>query len=84
MKKVFMIAALLVAMAIPTQAQILTMDGEDNTRAAGELVDEFGRIPYHGVEYDQYNAIAPLGEGVLLLGLLGGAYLIGRRRKENQ
>ena len=29
------------------------------------------------------NSDAPLGDGLLLLGCLGGAYLIGKRRKED-
>lgn len=62
------------------QAQIVTMDDEENFRTPGDLGD-WGRIPTHNVDYDQYNAIAPLGEGVLLLTALGGAYLLGGRRR---
>lgn len=28
--------------------------------------------------------LAPLGEGLLILGCLGGAYLVGKRRKERE
>lgn len=80
MKKAIIIAALLI-LASTAQAQILNMDGEESNRAAGDL-EELGRIPTHNVDYDQYNAIAPVGEGVLLLGVLGGAYLLGSRRRE--
>ena len=38
-------------------------------------------IPFHEVEWDQAN-YAPTGGGILLLTALGGAYLIGKRRKE--
>jgi len=78
-----LLAALLMAMAIPMQAQIVTMDDEENFRNPGDL-EEWGRIPQHGVEYDQYNAIAPIGEGLFVLAALGGAYLIGKKRKEEQ
>jgi len=78
-----LLAALLMAMAIPMQAQIVTMDDEENLRAPGDLGD-WGRIPNHGVEYDQYNQLAPIGEGILLLAALGGAYLVGKKRKEEQ
>ena len=74
-----LLAALLLAST--AQAQILTMDGEESNRAQGDL-EEWGRIPTHHVDYDQYNAIAPLGEGVLLLTALGGAYLLGKRKKQ--
>ena len=38
-------------------------------------------MPNLDVTYDQ---LAPVGEGLLLLGLLGGAYLLGKRRKEQE
>jgi hypothetical protein len=30
------------------------------------------------------DGIAPLGSGILLLSVLGGAYLIGKKRKEEE
>ena len=80
LKKTLAMIAILTMMANPVNAQILTMDEEENTRLAGDL-DEFGRIPNQWVSYDQYNAIAPLGEGIFLLSALGGAYLIRKKRK---
>lgn len=73
---------MLMAMAKPALPQILTMDQEENSRTAGDL-DEWGRIPFHNVDYDQANAFAPIGEGIMLLALLGGTYLLGKR-KENK
>lgn len=75
-----LLAALLMAMAIPMQAQILTMDDEENNRAGENL----GRIPDQWQTHDQAMEFAPIGEGLLVLAALGGAYLIGRRRKENK
>ena len=80
-RKHIILAALLMAAVLPTRAQILTMDDEENFRTEGEL-EEWGRIPIHNVDYDQYNAIAPLGEGIFLLGALGGAYLLKKKRKK--
>jgi LPXTG-motif cell wall-anchored protein len=42
---------------------------------------QWGNIIYHGSGDDQTNYL-PLGEGILLLAALGGAYLLGKRRKE--
>lgn len=36
-------------------------------------------IPWLDITEDQF---APTGGGILLLGLLGGAYLVGKKRKE--
>ena len=36
-------------------------------------------VPYEGTEGDQFT---PLGEGLLSLTLLGGAYLLRKRKKE--
>ena len=75
------ITTLILLLAGTAQAQVFTMTEEENDRAAGDM-DVLGRIPYHGVDYDQANAFAPLGEGMLLLTALGGCYLLGKRKKE--
>jgi hypothetical protein len=36
-------------------------------------------VPILDITYDQY---APLGGGVFMLGLLGGAYLLDKRKKD--
>ena len=62
------------------QAQVFMTD-EDyyiNGRASQEG-EELPNIPFLDITYDQY---APIGEGIVLLGCLGGAYLIGKRRKK--
>ena len=82
LKRLVVTTTLALLFAAPVQAQILTMDEEDNSRVAGDL-DEFGRIPNQWVSYDQYNAVAPVGSGIVLLTALGTLYLIGKRRKED-
>ena len=37
-------------------------------------------VPEQNVTYDQY---VPVGEGILLLAGLAGAYLVGKRKKED-
>ena len=39
-------------------------------------------LPNHGLS-DNQNANAPLGTGIAVLAVLGGAYLIGKRRKQD-
>ena len=66
-------------------AQILLMDEEEeeeNERTNTEASElELPAIPELGITIDQY---APIGEGLVVLAALGGAYLLGKRRKEQQ
>ena len=87
MKKRILSAMAIVAlmfgqMFTPTaQAQIF-LDDADMTgciRLSDDSPD-LPIIPWLDITTDQY---APLGSGVLALGLLGGAYLVAKRRKED-
>ena len=56
----------------------------DNEEAVGVARNPDGSLdlpamPILDVTYDQY---APLGEGLLLLTALGGAYLVTKRKKQ--
>ena len=75
------IAALLLLLASTAPAQVFMTEDDDNLRVEAGDMDVFGRIPYHGVDYDQANDYAPVGEGIMLLTVLGGAYLLGRNRR---
>jgi hypothetical protein len=81
MKKAIMIAAALMMFAATAKAQVFIIDDDEfsknrATSDGGMLVD----LPqiYNSGE-DWY---APVGEGIVLLAGLAGAYLIGKRRKE--
>lgn len=80
-RKYITIAALLLLLASTAPAQVFMTEDDDNLRVEEGDMDVFGRIPYHGVDYDQANAYAPVGEGIILLTVLGGAYLLGRNRR---
>ena len=82
MKKIFGMLVLVAALAVPAKAQVFLDDEDMNVREHGDGNMDIGNIiPQHGVEWDQAN-YTPVGEGVLLLGLLGGAYLLGKKRKQ--
>ena len=80
------LAALMVAMLLttaPAMAQIFLDDESLTNRGWLGDMDELGNIvPFHEVEWDQAN-YAPAGGGIMLLTVLGGAYLVGKRRKED-
>ena len=74
------LAALLFC-GMTANAQVF-LDDEDmsnSLRANGSNDPDLPTIPELNVTFDQY---APLGGEVMLLGLLGGAYLLGKKRRE--
>lgn len=83
MKKTIIALTAIVALAIcgtTANAQVFLDDEEMNQSVRSRSDDpELPIIPELNVTYDQY---APLGEGIVVLGLLGGAYLLGKKRRE--
>lgn len=62
------------------KAQIFIMTDEEYSNGRTPSVGGgLPIVPTQDVTTDQY---APLGGGTLLLGLLGGAYLLGQHRKK--
>lgn len=81
------IASMLVAPAAMMAQNIYLSNEEMVESMLGENEDE-GKEGKEGEKEEiqrditDIDEFAPLGEGVLLLSCLGGAYLFGRRRKE--
>ena len=81
MKKIFTILVISFIMASSAQAQVfITENDYENPRDGIET--EWGVIPQQWITNDQANDFAPLGDGVLLLAGLGGAYLLKKRNKK--
>lgn len=86
-----LMAALL--LSVPTRAQVFIMDESIETgrvRGSGDFLPD-PDAPGEGQGNDwggngngETPPYAPLGGGMLILGCLGGAYLLGRRRKEGE
>lgn len=81
-KSVFVIA-LLSLMTIGTATAQIFLDDESlflDSRLGG--MDTIGNIiPFHEVDWDQANYV-PASGGIMMLGLLGGAYLLNKKRKK--
>jgi hypothetical protein len=82
MKKLIMTIAIATLMAVPATAQVFLDDEDLNNRENGaSTIEGLGvMVPEQNVTYDQY---VPVGEGILLLAGLAGAYLVGKRKKED-
>ena len=83
MKKILLIFTLLLTLAAPMRAQVFIMEEDENDRLGNVFGNgEWNNIIVHGSPDDQTNFV-PLGEAVLLLTALGGAYLL-RKKKTNE
>lgn len=84
-KNISIIVVLFSLMMMPTvanaQMYLATEDEELNSDRIGTTEWFLGGDPYQGGDLDQY---LPLGDGLLLLTCLGGAYLLTKRRKESR
>ena len=70
---------LMMAMAMTAKAQVFMMDGDENYREP-EDPQVFINLPQgYGLCVDWYT---PVGDGIAVLAALGGAYLLGKRRKK--
>lgn len=66
-------------MATATQAQIFLGEGEDNMRANGDAPTNIWPVlPNDNAEGE--DGYSPIGDGILLLAALGGAYLVRKRK----
>ena len=80
-KRIIAIIAALMMAAAPAMAQIFMTDEDLNNRE-GATQEQFGvMVPGQNLDYDQWK-ITPAGEGLVVLAGLAGAYLLGKRRKE--
>ena len=78
------ILALVLGTTMTVNAQIFLDDEDMNVRDGEHGNMDIGNIiPQHGVDWDQAD-YTPVGEGIVLLSVLGGAYLLGKRRKQEQ
>lgn len=80
-KRIITIAALMLMAVVPAMSQVFILeDNEWNNKRNSQ--DGFGvMVPEQDVIYDQY---VPVGEGLFVLAGLAGAYLLGKRKKEQE
>ena len=82
MKKILLIFTIFLALAAPMRAQVFIMEEDENDRVNNVFGNgEWNNIIVHGSADDQANFV-PLGEAVLLLTALGGAYLLRKKKRE--
>lgn len=82
-KRILTIVAALMMAITPAMAQVFITDEEawEHVRSEVDKPTLNVIIPLQDVEYDQY---LPLGDGLLVLAGMGAAYLLGKRKKEQE
>lgn len=82
LKIVMIAAALVMGAATDSPAQVFIMENESNLREDTEDVLGWPVNPQngYGTSNDEYT---PVGDGLLLLAALGGAYLMKKKKKSN-
>ena len=84
MRKSYILLVVMLLMALPMRSQVfLTQEDLDNERQ-GQWEDIGLIIPIHEQDFDQAEEFTPMGSGIALLAALGGAYLLGKKRKEQE
>ena len=78
MRKVLIAMAFMALMTGNLNAQVFVT--EDNTNSNRAQTEENVLIAQQSEEQDRF---APLGSGILILSVLGGAYLCGRKNNRN-
>jgi len=82
MKKILLIFTLFLTLAAPMRAQVFIMEEDENDRVTNVFGNgDWNNIIVHGSADDQTNWV-PLGEGVMLLAALGGAYLLRKKKTD--
>ncbi len=83
-KRIIAIAAALMMATAPAMAQVFIMEEDDyngkrQNTPSGQLSVDLPGIYNSGEDW-----FTPVGEGIFVLAGLAGAYLVGKRRKENK
>ena len=81
-RKIVLFVAVLLMLAGPLKAQVYIMDEEFEGTLRSGYEDFELTTPYEGGDTDQQYA--PVGNGLLALTLLGGAYLLTKRKKKDE
>lgn len=80
-KRIITIAALMLMAVVPAMSQVFILEDNEwnNKRTGSDSPNQW--FPEQNVSYDQS---VPAGEGIMLLAGLAGAYLLGKRKKEQE
>ena len=82
MKKLILTLAIVLGLGMTTFAQGGLFQRGDSPEKSGNRDANAPMLPTEHGASTSADADAPLGTGIAVLAVLGGAYLVGKRRKE--
>ena len=82
MRKSLMLLVTMLLMAMPMRSQVFLTQEDLDSERDGQWEDLGLIIPIHEQDFDQAEPYAPVGSGIAVLAALGGAYLLGKTRRE--
>ena len=82
MRKSIILLVTMLLMALPMRSQVFLTQEDLDSERDGQWEDIGLIIPIHMQDFDQAEPYVPVGSGIALLAALGGAYLLGKKRKE--
>ena len=81
MKKTLILMAAMLLLSMPLRSQVFLTQEDLDAERMGQWEDIGLIIPIHEQDFDQAEDYAPVGSGIALLAALGGAYLLGKKRR---
>ena len=74
--------AVMLLLSMPLRSQVFLTQEDLDSERDGQWQDIGLIIPIHEADFDQAEPFAPVGSGIAVLAALGGAYLLGKKRRE--
>ena len=81
MRKSLMLLVTMLLRAMPMRSQVFLTQEDLDSERDGQWQDIGLIIPIHEQDFDQAEPWAPVGSGIAMLAALGGAYLLGKKRR---
>ena len=82
MRKSIILLVTMLLMAVPMRSQVFLTQEDLDSERQGQWEDIGLIIPIHEQDFDQAEPWVPVGSGIAVLAALGGAYLLGKKRRE--
>ena len=84
MRKSIILLVTMLLMAVPMHSKVFLTQEDLDSERDGQWEDIGLIIPIHEQDFDQAEPWAPVGSGIAVLAALGGAYLLGKKRREEE
>ncbi len=81
-KKIYMLMIAALMLTMPLHSQVFQTQDDLNTEVKGQWEDKGLVVPIEEEEEENDAKYVPVGSSLAMLAALGGAYLLGKRKKQ--